>query len=109
MGLLCGGVLVVFVVFTRCASVLVPLKAILVPACLNKLVTFLIFGDMKVKEAHFSFFLGFVRLVGEGGLNYFLLWIREVVVLVMCRMVCHSFARRFLFRGRLSILSMRNL
>jgi len=52
--------------------VFVHLKAILAPVCLSKLVTFLIFGDMKVKEAHFSFFLGFVRLVGEGGLNYFL-------------------------------------
>jgi len=46
--------------------VFVPLKAILIPACLNKLVTFLIFGDMKVKVAHFSFFLGFVSWVGEG-------------------------------------------
>ena len=62
----CGGVLVVFVVFTRRASVFVSLKAILIPACLNKLVTFLIFGDMKVKVAHFSFFLGFVSWVGEG-------------------------------------------
>jgi len=43
--LLCGGVLVVFVVFTRRASVFVPLKAILIPVCLNKLVTFLIIGD----------------------------------------------------------------
>jgi hypothetical protein len=50
---------VVSVVFTRRASVFVPLKAILMPASLNKFVTFLIFGDMKVKVAHFSFFLGF--------------------------------------------------
>ena len=56
----------VSVVFTRRASVFVPLKVILMAACLNKLVTFLIFGDMKVKVAHFSFFLGFVSWVGEG-------------------------------------------
>jgi len=56
----------VSVVFTRRASVFVPLKAILMPACLNKLVTFLIFGDMKVKVSHFSFFLGFVSWVGVG-------------------------------------------
>ena len=43
-----------FVFFTRRASVFVPLKAILIPACMNMLVTFLIFGDMKVKVAHFS-------------------------------------------------------
>ena len=55
-----------FVVFTRRASVFVPLEATLIPACLNKLVTFLIFGDMKMKVAHFSFFLGFVSWVGEG-------------------------------------------
>jgi hypothetical protein len=46
--------------------VLVPLKAILMPACLNKLVTFLIFGEMKDKVAHISFFLGFVIWMGEG-------------------------------------------
>ena len=50
-----------FVVLTRRASVFVPLKAILMPACLNKLVTFAICGALKVKEAHFSFFLGFMR------------------------------------------------
>ena len=55
-----------FVVFTRRARLFVPLKAILMPACLNKLVTFLIFGDMKLKVAHFSFFLGFVSWVEEG-------------------------------------------
>ena len=42
----------VFVVLSRRASVFVPLKAILIPACLNKLVTFMIFGDIKVKVAH---------------------------------------------------------
>ena len=30
------------------ASVFLPLKAIFTPACLNRLVTFLMFGDMKV-------------------------------------------------------------
>ena len=42
----------------------VPLKAILMPACLNKLVTFLIFGDKKVKVAHFSFLIYFVSSRG---------------------------------------------
>jgi hypothetical protein len=46
--------------------VFVPLKAILIPAVMNMLVTFLIFGDMKVKVAYFSFFLGFVSWVGQG-------------------------------------------
>ena len=90
------------IVFTRRASVFIPLKAILMPACLNKLVTFLIFGDMKVKVAHFSFFLGFVSRVGEGDRVLFCamrclkLWIRAVgkwLFLAMCRMVCHSFVR----------------
>ena len=57
------------VVFNKRARVFVLLKAILMPACLSKLVTFLMFGDMKVKMAHFSFFLGFVSWVGEGGLS----------------------------------------
>ena len=60
----------VSVVFTRRASVFVPLKAVLMPACLNKLVTFLIFGDMKVKVAYFSFFL--CELGGRGGVSSFL-------------------------------------
>jgi len=70
----------VFVVMTRRASVFLPLKAIFTPACLNRLVTFLMFGDMKVKVAHFSFFLGFVSWVGEGGLSYFLCHAMPLVV-----------------------------
>jgi len=56
----------VFNVLTRRANVFLPLKAIFTPAYLNKLVTFLMFEDMKVKVVHFSFFLGFVGWVGEG-------------------------------------------
>ena len=56
------------VVFTKHARVFVLLKAILMSACLSK---FLIFGDMKVKMAHFSFFLGF-EMGGRGGLSSFL-------------------------------------
>jgi len=47
----------VLVVLTRRASVFVPLKAILTPACLNRLVTFLMFGDMKFKVAIILYFL----------------------------------------------------
>jgi len=56
----------VLVVLTRRASMFLPLKAIFTPACLNRLVTFLMFGDMKVKVAHFLFFLGCVGWVGDG-------------------------------------------
>ena len=53
IGLLGVGVLVVFVVLTRRASVFLPLKAIFTPVCLNRLVTF-----MMLNMTHFSFFLG---------------------------------------------------
>jgi len=59
-GLSCGGGLVLCVVLTRCASVFLHLKAIFIPVCLNRLVIFLMFGDVKVKVAHFSFLLGCV-------------------------------------------------
>jgi len=58
-GLLC-------VVVTRCASVFLHLKAIFIPVCLNRLVIFLIFGDVKVKVVHFLFLLG---CVGGAGLS----------------------------------------
>ena len=89
-----------FVVLTRRESVFLPLKAMFTPVCLNRLVTFLMFGDMKVKVAHFLFFLG---CVGWGGGAWVLfcamrclrLWIRAVgKFMAMCRIVCHSFSRR---------------
>jgi len=46
-GLSCGGSLVLCVVLTRCASVFLHLKAILKPVCLDRLVIFLMFGDVK--------------------------------------------------------------
>ena len=46
-GLSCGGGLVLCVVLTRCASVFLHLKAILIPVCLDRLVIFLKFGDVK--------------------------------------------------------------
>ena len=55
-----------FVVLTRHASAFLLLKAIFTPACLNRLVTFLMFGDMKLKMSHFSFFMGCVGWVGRG-------------------------------------------
>ena len=73
-----------FVVLTRRVSVFLPLKAMFTPACLNRLVTFLMFGDMKVKVAHFSIFLGFVGWLGEGvcvlfyAMRCLRLWIRAV-------------------------------
>ena len=60
------------------------LKAMFTPVCLNRLVTFLMFGDMKVKVAHFLFFLGCVGWVGERDWVLFCamrclrLWIRAV-------------------------------
>ena len=71
-GLSCGGGLALFVVLTRCANVFLHLKAIFIPVCLNRLVIFLMFGDLKVKVAHFSFLLGCVGVTGGGGLSPFM-------------------------------------
>jgi len=73
-----------FVVLTRRENMFLPLKAMFTPVCLNRLVTFLMFGDMKVKVAHFLLFLGCVGWVGEGAWVFFCamrclrLWIRAV-------------------------------
>jgi len=41
-------------------------ETIFTPACLNRFVTFLLYGDVKVKVALFFLFLGCVGWVGEG-------------------------------------------
>jgi len=48
------------------------LKAIFIPVCLNRLMIFLMLGDVKVKVSHFSFLLGCEGGTGEGGLSPFL-------------------------------------
>ena len=99
--------------FVRCAIVLWHLKAILRLVCLNRLVILRMFGEKKVKVAHFLLFF-FVFVIGVACIILycicrFSLCIRvagKLLVLAMWRMVRRSLSYRSLFKGKLSIRSM---
>ena len=94
--------------------VLLHLKAIFMLVCLERLVIFLICGDMYVNVVHFVLCL---EVVGDvGWVSFFcILCLRLVIrrlgklfLCAMCNMFCHSSWHFSLWMGRVSILLMRN-